>query len=200
MEKKYALAFRSGRPQHGTCDEFSLRHPKMSLQQRAKIFSPFDALKGFSESIEKKLELYVEKHELTEEEQAELDRTLAFLSEKTKNRRLARENQVTVTALCYVPCSDEQHEAYGLRGRYETVTGTVWKVDALKKTLQLGETVLDFADLAELRICVPDEEESKNVLPLLYGDVAEAAADRGGGAALQTLYESCGADRKTAYN
>jgi len=43
--------FLKGRPAHGNNDLFSVKHPSMDLGRRAKIFSPFDALKGFSEAI-----------------------------------------------------------------------------------------------------------------------------------------------------
>lgn len=33
-------------------DEFSFRHPKMEIEDRAKIFAPFAALRGFESSIE----------------------------------------------------------------------------------------------------------------------------------------------------
>lgn len=178
MEKDYLDVYRQGRPRHGPYDEFALRHPQMPLGQRAKIFSPFDALKGFSETIGEKLQLYVDKRELTEEEQAALDRTLARLAERTRSRRLVREEPVFAEAVYYVPCADENHEAYGLRGRYETARGTVWKVDELARTVQIGETVIDFADLAELHT-ENIGEETEDVLPLLYGDVAP---DRGGSA------------------
>ena len=36
-----------GRPRHGSLDRFSARHPRMDLSRRAKIFAPFDALRGF---------------------------------------------------------------------------------------------------------------------------------------------------------
>lgn len=44
MNGKELAVYRQGRPRHGPYDEFSLKHPKMPLAQRAKIFSPFDAL------------------------------------------------------------------------------------------------------------------------------------------------------------
>ena len=68
-ETKYAYAFSRCRPEHGRCDEFSLRHPKMPLGQRAKTFSPFSALRGFEEAIDEKRELYVEREEPSEEDQ-----------------------------------------------------------------------------------------------------------------------------------
>ena len=36
-----------GSPSHGSLDRFSARHPRMDLSRRAKIFAPFDALRGF---------------------------------------------------------------------------------------------------------------------------------------------------------
>ena len=48
---KYMDVFLKGRPAHGNNDLFSVKHPSMDLGRRAKIFSPFDALKGFSEAI-----------------------------------------------------------------------------------------------------------------------------------------------------
>ena len=40
-----------GRPQHKGWDAFSIKHPPMPASRWAKIFSPFDALKGFSEML-----------------------------------------------------------------------------------------------------------------------------------------------------
>ena len=48
---RYGEVARRGRPVHGPLDAFSIRHPAMPLSRRAKIFSPFDALRGFSEAI-----------------------------------------------------------------------------------------------------------------------------------------------------
>ena len=48
---RYKDVFLKGRPQHSRYDAFRLRHPCMDIGHRAKIFSPFDALKGFSDAI-----------------------------------------------------------------------------------------------------------------------------------------------------
>ena len=125
----------------------------MQLSQRAKIFSPFAALKGFEESIDAKRMLYVEKRELNEEEQAALDTALRYLHERTANLRMAKENALRAAVTYYVPCMDENHEAYGYRGSYEHFTGTVWKVDAvLRHTLLIGDREIDFSDIAEISI------------------------------------------------
>ena len=159
-ERKYRGAFERCRPEHEPCDEFSIRHPKMQLSQRAKIFSPFAALTGFEEAIDAKLERYVEKRELNEEEQAELDCVLAELFERTRTLRAARET-VNASVTWYVPCPDEHHEAYGLRGTYETLTGRIWQVDpVLTKTLRVSDTVIEFSDIAEIRILDNTEEEN----------------------------------------
>ena len=162
VEIKYREALSRDRPQHATCDEFSLRHPKMPLEQRAKIFASFSALTGFEERIEAKLERYVEKRELTDEEQAALDRALAELYDRTRGRARgrARDKPVYAAVTWYMPCPDEQHEAYGLRGSYQTVSGRVWRVDpVLTRTLQIGEMRIEFSDLAVIEIIEAPGEE-----------------------------------------
>ena len=44
---KYLNVYLQGKPQHEPFDSFRLKHPSMPLQKRAKIFAPFDALRGF---------------------------------------------------------------------------------------------------------------------------------------------------------
>ena len=57
---KYKAAFFAGRPRHSD-DHFSFLHPKMDRRRRAKIFAPFDALDGYSESIDSKnIEYFVD--------------------------------------------------------------------------------------------------------------------------------------------
>ena len=59
-------------------DIINLERPKsnrasMSRTDRAKIFMPFAALKGYEEAIEEKQRLRVEKTELSQEKKEELD-------------------------------------------------------------------------------------------------------------------------------
>ena len=44
---KYLDVLLQGRPRHERDDRFSIRHPRMDPAKRAKIFAPFDALRGF---------------------------------------------------------------------------------------------------------------------------------------------------------
>ena len=153
LETEYLRALSCGRPKHGRCDDFSLKHPKMLLSQRAKIFSPFAALTGFEEAIDEKVRPYVEKRELNDEEQAALETALSRLHDLTKNLRMAKENLVAATVTFFVPCADEDHEAYGRGGSYERYTGTVWKVDPiLTKSLLIGDRTIEFSELAEIVI------------------------------------------------
>ena len=50
---RYRSVIEKGKPVHDKNDSFSIKHPAMDLSRRAKIFSPFDALKGYSEEIAK---------------------------------------------------------------------------------------------------------------------------------------------------
>ncbi|MBR6398215.1 MAG: hypothetical protein IKS06_04945, partial [Lachnospiraceae bacterium] len=52
---KYKNAFLAGRPKHARTDRFRIRHPEMDHGRRAKIFAPFDALRGFSVAIDESL-------------------------------------------------------------------------------------------------------------------------------------------------
>lgn len=50
---RYANVLKKGKPVHDGTDRFSAKHPPMDLTRRAKIFSPFDALKGFNDELAK---------------------------------------------------------------------------------------------------------------------------------------------------
>ena len=142
---RYRDVFARGKPQHDRLDLFRVRHPSMEPGRRAKIFSPFDALKGFSEAIASKGVQYSGRIELGED-----DRRLHILKGLTFNSRMARENRVQVTVTFYVPCEDENHEAYGLYGRYQTLTGICWNVDELYRTILIDRTRIEFDDILRI--------------------------------------------------
>ncbi|MBR5762935.1 MAG: hypothetical protein IKX87_13025 [Lachnospiraceae bacterium] len=50
---KYSKVYEKGKPKHDKDDPFSFKHPSMDCSKRAKIFNPFDALKGFDEELSK---------------------------------------------------------------------------------------------------------------------------------------------------
>ena len=127
---RYRDVFLKGKPRHDRCDAFRSRHPSMDVGKRAKIFAPFDALRGFDFAIMCKNELYVDKTVLSQEDTEELSRRLTILHNLTYNSRMARANLVQVTVTYYEACSDVNHEDYGLRGQYKTVSGICRNVDA----------------------------------------------------------------------
>lgn len=98
---RYREVFLKGKPQHDRFDLFRVRHPSMDVGRRAKIFSPFDALKGFNEAIASKDVLYRDRIELSEDDRKELDRRLQILKGLTYNGRMARANRVKVTVVYY---------------------------------------------------------------------------------------------------
>ena len=148
---KYRNVFLRGKPVHRR-DGFSMRHPGMACSQRAKIFSPFDALKGFSEAVAAKDVLYTDRPELSEEEQDLISRRLFALKELTGNSRLAKANRVQVRIVRFVPCTDPENAAFGCRGQVQTVSGICRKVDAdAAHALTVGQTVIRFEDILSIQ-------------------------------------------------
>lgn len=137
-DKKYTLCpphFRykdvlaRGKPTHKKSDTFSIKHPSMDLEKRAKIFSPFDALKGFNEAIASKDILYEDRRVLSDEDIRHLNHAIGILYNLTKTRQLAMENHVAVSVTYFAPCKDSDNEAFMVRGRYQTLSGILQKVD-----------------------------------------------------------------------
>ncbi len=90
----------------------------------------------------------MERIDLVPEEAEELSRRLTILHELTYNSRMARANRVQLSVTYYESCRDENHEAYGLSGRYKTVSGICWQVDAeLTKTMLIDGTKIPLADI-----------------------------------------------------
>ncbi len=142
----YKKVFLQGKNHHEGTDSFLLRHPRMTTGHRAKIFAPFDALRGFDLAIDAKTVAYEEKREVNEQRERALSETLASLQESVLQRR-----HPIVSVTFYMPCSDENNFAYGIKGTYETVTDIVWKVDAdVMKTIRVGDCTIPLEDLWEI--------------------------------------------------
>ena len=111
--------------------------PRMPRQNRAKIFAPYQALKGFGEAIHAKDAVFVPRMELAEYAQERLDRKL---------RQLHRWDTVTVTWFRGKP-----GEADRDLGQYVTVTGTVERIDPVFHVLLLGKQRIPMEEITELR-------------------------------------------------
>ena len=106
--------------------ESSPKHPRMSLGSRAKIFSPFAALRGFDEELseESARTRLVPRAGLSEEDQAALFDKLGGL---------ARGQRVTARYFQAAPLCQTDPPL----GRYRTVTGALRGVDWSGRLLRL---------------------------------------------------------------
>ena len=104
----------------------SKKHPRMSIRDRAAIFSPFAALSGHGAAIAETARLTDPRMELDEDTKAELDRRQAMLLEHI-------EEQPEVTVTWFQP--DERKEG----GAYLTVTGRLKKLDKIRRVLVLTD-------------------------------------------------------------
>ena len=148
---KYMSVYLKGKPRHGKYDRFTARHPSMDLGRRAKIFSPFDALKGFGDAVASREILYVSRPELTDEEKEDLSRKLNILRELTRNRRVARENRAEVRVEYFRPCEDENSDAWGRGGQRLTLKGICERVDAVvSRAITVDGKSIPFDDILAL--------------------------------------------------
>ena len=143
---RYMDVFTQKRPRHEPFDPFMLKHPQMDPGHRAKIFSPFAALKGFSEIIASKEIQYEPKKELDEEQMDELNRRLVILHNLTWNSRMARKNRPMVRVRYFCPCTDENSfflynsDNPLAAGRYEEIAGMCRRVDAeVRRIIQIED-------------------------------------------------------------
>ena len=111
--------------------------PRMPRQNRAKIFAPYQALKGFSEAVHEKDTVYVRWLELLEYVKECLDGKL---------RQLRRWDTVSVTWFRLKPGGEDPDT-----GQNITVTGTVERIDPMFHLLLLGEQKIPMDDILDLR-------------------------------------------------
>ena len=114
------------------------RHPKMSVENRAKLFTPFSALRGFDIEILTKEQdrLLVSRVTLGTDQQELIRRRL---------NDLRSGQRVTVTHFALV----KELESIPL-GEYVTQTGQVRRVDDFYQVLVLDSGVVAFEDIREL--------------------------------------------------
>ena len=134
---RYSEVLRRGKPVHEKFDSFSIKHPSMPLEKRAKIFSPFDALKGFNEAISAKDVIYEYRKTLSDDDIRILDQKLCLLRQLTINRKTstACNVPVEVTYFHLLEDPDMQEE----QGNYLTDSGILRKVDDYSRMLILND-------------------------------------------------------------
>lgn len=101
---------------------------KMSIQDRAKQFMPFAALKGLPEALAAKEKIVVPKIEMSPEMAAELDQ---------KMRLLEKGKMATVIYFC--------------KDDYIKITGMVARIDSTCQLLQIVGTKIAFDDIWDIK-------------------------------------------------
>lgn len=122
-----------------------IKHPRMSIENRAKIFSPFAALRGHSDAIEETAEkrLTIRQDELMEDSRLELDEALGALAE-----RLQQGEHPVVKVSYFV---QDRVLAEGV-GTYEELEGIVAKLDAVTQTIQIVDKVISLKTIQRITI------------------------------------------------
>ena len=116
------------------------RHPKMSVENRAKLFTPFSALRGFD------IEILTKEQDRLLVSQVTLD---ADQQELIRHRLNALRSGQRVTVTYFRP----EKELEGiLLGEYVTQTGKVRRVDDFYQVLVLDSGVVAFEDIRELEV------------------------------------------------
>ena len=96
---------------------------------RAKIFAPFDALKGFKEALKEKEKIVVEKRIISQEEKEKIGN---ILKEIKKN--------------------DMVEIIYFNNGEYIKVKGIVSKIDLVYLKITIVTTKIDFNDIYKINL------------------------------------------------
>lgn len=120
------------------CSRPVSRHPKMSIENRAKLFTPFSALRGFDIEIltQEQDRLLVPQISLASDREEEIYRVLNGLHQG---------DWATVTY--FVPV---KHIAQQLLGEYTVVSGEVKRVDDVEQLLVLEGASVPFGNINSL--------------------------------------------------
>jgi hypothetical protein len=116
----------------------SEKHPHMSVYDRAAQFSPFDALTGYSESIDETARTTDRRLELSDEDKAVLDGKLSELERLCAKARSARfyGNEDAcfpkITVTYFVPDKELHRRSRKTGGSFLKYTGTLRTADTLQ--------------------------------------------------------------------
>lgn len=122
------------------CSRPVSRYPKMSVENRAKLFTPFSALRGFDIEI------------LTQEQDRLLMPQISLASDREEEiyrvlNGLHQGDWATVTY--FVPV---KHIAQQLLGEYTVVSGEVKRVDDVEQLLVLEGASVPFGNIHSLAV------------------------------------------------
>lgn len=140
VQRKYRDILYSSRP------ELPTGHPRMDIQNRAKIFSPFAALRGYED-------------EIRSEGRDHLKGSRVEFSDEEKNRLSEQLQQVTKGMRISLK--------YFKDGFYEEMEGVVVKVDPLEQVIYLQA-----AEHGALEKDIPAEIKFKDILQITISELS----------------------------
>ena len=108
-----------------------MQRPKMPIKERAKIFAPFDALKGFREMLAEEEIIKEERKELSEDQ-------INYLSQVI--------NLLEVGMMIEVKYYVQSEECY------KKMTGIFTKIDKTYKKISIIKTKINIADIIDIKI------------------------------------------------
>ncbi len=141
-EHRYADILHEERPKHEG-DDFSKRHPPMALADRAKIFLPFAALKGYEQVVEERTVLYDHEKGLSEDLMVEINDRLREL------KRLVETGRKPLVRIRYFLQAPGRQNGEGREFRTEDRCEKVLEAEQM---LQLSERRLAFHEIREIVI------------------------------------------------
>ena len=115
-----------------------IKHPRMRVEDRAKIFAPFAALKGYEEAIAAKQKIVVPRMELSEEAKEFLDLQLRRI-----DRLLVNGKHPIITVVFFQKDKESAEDG----GEYIQFTGVVAKLDQTSRILQVVDKRLRLEDI-----------------------------------------------------
>lgn len=116
-------------------------HPPMSMDLRAKIFSPFAALRGYEEALEERRKITVPKVELTDDKKEQLDYVLSELE------TMLKDTQHPIVKIVYYDIEKGMNE-----GVYRQVTGMLSRLDFSAMVLQVVNQKILLKDIRDIEI------------------------------------------------
>lgn len=114
----------------------------MTIEERAKIFAPFAALKGHSEAIAAKQKIVASKVELSEESAQQMDYSLMDIDNQLKN------GKHPIIKLIYF----KQDVRLKDKGEYIELSGVVAKLNKELRWIQIVNKKINLDDICMLEI------------------------------------------------
>ena len=118
----------------------------MAVADRAKIFMPFAALKGYDEAVDDKKKLYTKRIELTEERKEELDRQICLFKIS-----ITKGEQLEVIIKYFEIDERASIEKKEDVGKYIAIIGEVSRVDEFRRRIKINDKYIGMEDILEIK-------------------------------------------------